>query len=255
MMLSILIPAHNEQTTIKQVIEAVFAVNLGGWDREVVVVNDGSTDKTLEILNTLQSSFNFKLIKHEKNKGKGEAIKSGLKEVTGEYVIIQDADMEYFPESIPSLLNALPPHPNPCLPDRQALPLHLRQGYGGQEGEREFRVAVFGNRGTKRYPERGFHYVVGAKLLTWFFNILFFCKVKDLYTGYKVIPTKLLKSFNLNSSGFEFEAEVSCKIVKAGYKIIEVPIKYLPRSKENGKHIRIKDAFVGFWTILKYRVK
>lgn len=116
-------------------------------------------------------------------------------------------------------------------------------------------MVVFGDRGTKRYPERGFHYVIGAKILTWTLNLLYGARLHDLYTGYKLIPSAIIKAINLEATGFEFEAEVSCKILKAGCKIIEVPINYKPRNKTDGKHIRFTDAIKGFWTIVKFRVK
>jgi hypothetical protein len=114
-------------------------------------------------------------------------------------------------------------------------------------------MAVFGKRGHKAYPERGFHYVVGAWMLTTFFNLLYWQKLTDLYTCYKLIPGKVFKELGIKSTGFEFEAEVACKLARAGIKITETPIGYKPRNKEQGKHIRLIDAVKGFWSILKYR--
>ncbi len=228
MKLSIIIPAHNEQATIQVLIAKVLAVPLGGWDKEIIAVNDGSSDATGDILNKLKLTHpELLIISHPKNLGKGAAIKTALKEAGGDYIIIQDADGEYDPSDIPALLGAL---------------------------EENYRIIV-GNCGIKHYPERGFHYVIGAKLLTWAVNLLFFARLEDLYTGYKLIPANIIKSLNIQSAGFEFEAEVACKILKQGLKIKEVSINYLPRSKQQGKHIRFKDAIVGFWTILKYRIK
>jgi len=158
--------------------------------------------------------------------GKGAAIQTGLKQASGDYVIIQDADLEYNPEDIPKLLSAIS--------NRTGRPL-----------------AVFGKRGYKAYPERGFHYVIGAWLLTAFYNLLYNQNLTDLYTGYKLIPTSIFKDLNIQSKGFEFEAEVACKLAKRGVIIKEVSINYKPRNKEQGKHIRFKDAVKGFWTILK----
>jgi dolichol-phosphate mannosyltransferase len=231
MKLSIIIPAHNEEATISQVLEKVAYINIAPWEKEIIVVNDGSTDNTKHILETLSPERDGRhkmvIVHHEKNLGKGAAIQTGLKQASGDYVIIQDADLEYDPSDIPGLLSFIA-NPNN-------------------------NTAIFGKRGYKAYPERGFHYVIGAWLLTNFFNLLFWQKLTDLYTGYKLIPTQIFKELNIKSTGFEFEAEVACKLVKKGVKLIEVPINYKPRNKEQGKHIRFKDALVGFWTTLKLR--
>jgi glycosyltransferase involved in cell wall biosynthesis len=239
MKLSIIIPAHNEEKTIGQVLDKVFSVPLGGWEREVIVVNDGSSDRTGEILNEICSvpihrpneqpiNGHATLIHHPTNLGKGAAIQSALKQATGDYIIIQDADLEYDPLDIPKLLSAI---------------------------EKSDKAAVFGNRGAKSYPERGFHYVLGAKLLTWTFNLLFWQNVSDLYVGYKLILTADFKALNIKSTGFEFEAEVACKLVKRGVNIEEVDISYYPRSKEQGKHIGWRDALRGLKKILELRTK
>lgn len=247
MKLSIIIPAHNEEKTIGQVLDKVFSVSLGEWEKEIIVVNDGSSDKTGEMLDEYVAQarglplhvkagllslrqaegLRYMVIHHSTNLGKGAAIQTGLKQATGDYIIIQDADLEYEPGDIPKLLSAI---------------------------EESRAVAVFGNRGTKSYPERGFHYVIGAKVLTWIFNLLFWQNISDLYTGYKLIPGKIFKELNITSAGFEFEAEVACKLAKRGVNIKEVLINYKPRNKEQGKHIGFTDALKGFLAILKYRI-
>lgn len=230
MKLTIIIPAHNEDRTIERVLDKVMDAELGKWEREITVVNDGSTDKTKKILAKLRQNLDknrklLTILHHSKNLGKGAAIKSALSKSTGDYVIIQDADLEYDPMDVSKLLSC------------------AKTG-----------VAVFGNRGVKRYPERGFHFVLGAKILTWTVNLFYGRRLYDLYTGYKLIPTKVLKSLDLQSNGFEFEAEVTCKLIKKGVKIVEIPIKYQPRNKEQGKHINYKDFFRGFLMILKCRI-
>jgi len=233
MKLSIIIPAHNEEKTIGQVISKVMAVDLLPWEKEIVVVNDGSSDNTKDILEAAAKNFRqagLKVLHHASNLGKGAAVQSALRQVAGEYVIIQDADGEYDPKDIPGLLEPINRHATGT------------------------RVVVFGDRGIKSYPERGIHYVIGAKILTWTLNLLFGVKLSDLYTGYKLIPADIFKSLNIKSAGFEFEAEVACKLLKKGIKIAEVPIaNYRPRSKRQGKHIRAKDAIIGLWAIIKYR--
>ncbi len=226
MRLSIIIPAHNEEKFIEQTIDKIFRLEI---EKEVIIVNDGSTDNTQRILENLKNKYNFKLIKCEKNSGKGKAINNGLLEVTGDFLVIQDADLEYDPKDIPKLLEKI---------DENA-------------------SAVYGNRGVKRWPKRGYYYVLGAKILSITINLLFGSKLKDVYTGYKLFNLKrvdlnMLK--DLHSTGFEFEAEITCKILKSGGKILEIPITYIPRNKEEGKHIGLKDAFAGFFTIIKCRL-
>ena len=228
-MLSILIPAHNEEMFIEETLQRVVAFSLG-CEKEIIVINDGSTDNTGEVLRRLKNDFDFKLIEYKNNKGKGSAIKSGLDLVTGDLAIIQDADLEYNPAEIPKLLNAMSADV----------------------------ALVCGQRSSKVWPERGRHYVLGAKALTTFINILYGAKLRDAYTGYKLFNLKnvdinFLK--NLESSGFEFEAEVLCKIFKNSGKVVEVPINYKPRSKKEGKKISFMDAVKGAIMTVKTKLK
>lgn len=225
MKLSIIIPAHNEEKTIAEVLQKVADVNVGEWEKEIIVVNDGSSDATKSEIEKLPLNLGIILINHPKNLGKGAAIKSALEKATGDYVIIQDADLEYDPSDIPKLLSFI-----------------IDEGQG---------IAIFGSRGTKSYPERGFHYIIGAKLLTWVFNALFFTRLSDLYTGYKLFPKNSVKT--INSSGFEMEVELAAVLRKQKIKIIEAPINYRPRSRAQGKHLGPKDAIIGLWAIVKHR--
>jgi glycosyltransferase involved in cell wall biosynthesis len=224
MKLSIIIPVHNEEKSIEKILEKVFSVDFS-CGKEVIIIDDGSSDNTPKILLELNKKYDFKLLNHKNNLGKGTAIKTGLKIINSDLVIIQDADLEYDPNDIPLLLNNMTNEIS----------------------------AVYGKRGYKKWPKRCFYYVLGAKILTYMINILYNENLTDVYTGYKLfnlnkIDINLLK--NLKSTGFEFEAEITCKILTNKGKIKEVPITYIPRNKEEGKHIGLKDAFKGFIMII-----
>ncbi len=229
MKLSILIPVHNEQATLRQVLDATLEANIGSWSKEIIAVNDGSSDGTEKILRDFASKYpaKFRFVSHGRNLGKGSAINTALALAGGDYVVIQDADLEYSPAEFIKLLSQIRP--------------------GGKL------AAVFGNRGVKRHPQRGWHYVLGAKLLTWTFDLLFWQRLSDLYTCYKLFPKSAITQ--VESSGFEMEVELAAKLCQQGAAILEVPIDYHPRSKIQGKHIGFKDAVWGFWAIWKYRVK
>ena len=221
--LSIIIPVFNEEKTIEKVINTVWQQPLENWEREIIVVNDCSTDNTGKILDDLKNKVDFILLKHQKNSGKGTAIKTALPRITGDYTVVQDGDLEYDPADWPKMLKELE---NPKI------------------------KVVFGSREMNSKRRRYFHYVLGVRFLTFLTNRLFGGNLTDIYTCYKLIPSELIKSLNLSSSGFEIEAEITTKILKRGIKIKEVPINYLPRSFKEGKKIRIYDGLIGVWTIL-----
>ncbi len=227
MKLSIIIPCYNEKDTILEVLERVEQVPI---DKEIIIVDDGSKDGTREILTRLKEEKpELKIIFHENNRGKGGAIKTGVEHAEGDYVIIQDADLEYFPEDYPKLLKPI------------------------IEGKAE---VVFGSRLLeKTNPKGSIAYYLGRYSINWVVNILFGVHLTDSYTCYKVFPRDLIKNFNIESRGFELEAELTSKTLLSGKKIYEVPIRYKPRSVEEGKKINWKDWFKGALTYLKYRLK
>lgn len=228
MTLSIIIPVYNEKSTILEILKQIEAVDLSnlGFEKEIIIVDDGSTDGTSELLKGLKDKY--KIISHSKNQGKGEAIRTGLKYASGHYTIIQDADLEYHPSDYKLLLE--------CAFKNNA-------------------QVVYGSRPLKKENKKSsFLYYLGGIFLTWLTNILYHTKISDEATGYKMFETKLLKSIPLKSKGFEFCPEITAKVAKRGIKIQEVPINYSPRSLKAGKKIKWwKDGLKAVWTLIKYR--
>lgn len=225
--LSIVIPVYNEERTIGKLLERVNAVNLGKINKEIIVVNDGSTDKTLdEIRKTRKTGLDFRLINYKKNKGKSFALRTGFKYVTGEVVVVQDGDMEYDPNDFNEMLK--------------------KMGENGVE-------VVYGSRllGKKKIKYSGLNFFVGGLVLTKLTNLLYGSKITDEPTCYKMFETKLLKSLKLKSKKFEFCPEVTAKVLKRGIKIYEVPINYDPRYVSEGKKIRAMDFLEAVRMLLK----
>jgi len=224
--LSIIIPAFNEEKTIVEVINTVRTQEFEGWDQEIIVVDDGSTDATAEKIVPFQNKILF--LKHATNRGKGAAIQTALKVVSGDAVVIQDADLEYNPVDIVRVLKE----------------------FGDQGVQVVYGSRYLNKKKVGAYP----HYVFGARLLTFFTNMLFSVHLSDIYTGCKLFRAPILKSILLTSRGFEFEAEITTKILKKGIAIKEVAIDYHPRSFKEGKKIRFKDGLIGLWVIIKNRL-
>ena len=230
MKLSVIIPAYNEAVTITQIIERVLAVELEGIEKEVVIVNDGSTDGTGAVLDTLAARWPnpIKIVHHERNRGKGAAIRTALEHVTGDVVITQDADLEYDPQEYPGLLT---PFEDPAV------------------------QVVYGSRNLRRNPRSTWSFYWGGRLLSWLANLLYGSHITDEPTGYKVFRADLLRSLDLQSDGFEFCPEVTSKVLRRGIEIHEVPISYQPRAFDEGKKINWRDGLRAIWTLLKYRLQ
>jgi glycosyltransferase involved in cell wall biosynthesis len=226
MKLSIVIPCYNEKETILKLLEKVEAVDLGDVEKEIIIVDDKSTDGTRELLKSQNSDH--KLVLHGENRGKGYALRTGFEHVTGDIVIIQDADLEYDPEDYKQLIQPI------------------------VEGKAR---VVYGSRERKKNEPSGKLFLLGGKFLTWLTNVLYGSDLTDEPTCYKVFDATLLKEIPLTCRRFEFCPEVTAKILKRGIDIAEEPISYYPRSKEQGKKINWRDGFEAVWTLIKYRFK
>ena len=225
--LSIIIPVFNEKETVEEILRRVMAAPALDFQKEIIVVDDGSTDGTERILKKLKEGGNFIFSRHPKNLGKGAAVKTGLKKATGGFILIQDADLEYDPNDYPNLLNAL---------DTTS-------------------PVVYGSRSLGLAKRGYFFYYLGGRFLTLFFNLLFGSKLTDINTGYKLFRADIIKNINLESDGFEFCEEATAKILKAGYPIKEIPVRYHPRKFSQGKKVRAKDGLIALWTIIRYRTQ
>ena len=220
--LSVVMPVYNERTTVDEIIRRVLAVPLR---IELVVVDDGSDDGTKEILEQLQCELRFKLLR-QKNAGKGAALRRGFAEVTGDLVVIQDADLEYSPEEYPQLIELI------C-DDRADV--------------------VYGSRFLGRHRAFMFAHYMGNKLVTFATNVLYNTMLTDMETCYKAMRIEVLRSMRLKSNGFGIEPEITAKIFKRGYRVYEVPITYAGRGYEQGKKITWRAGFGALCVLLKYR--
>lgn len=231
MKLSIIVPVYNEEKTVSEILRQVKKVKLPkDLKREIIVVDDGSQDKTPTILNKISG---IKVIKHKTNKGKGAAVRAGIKKVKGQIILIQDADLEYNPNDYPCLLE-------PILSGKTKVVYGTRL--------KNYPLRLFGRRKTPLFT----HYL-GNKLLTFITNLLYGDGLTDMETCYKVFKKEVLKSIKLKANRFDFEPEITAKALKAGYKIHEIPIKVKPRGYDEGKKITWRDGFVAVWTLLRYR--
>lgn len=224
MLLSVIMPCYNEERTIRAILDQVRAVNL---EKEIIVVDDHSSDRTPELLRDIAATDPMlRVIRHPVNRGKGEAIRTGLATARGDIVIIQDADLEYDPNDYYELVRPI------------------------VEGKVD---VVFGSRFLGRHTGMYFWNAIGNKFLTMLTNFLYNCWISDMETCYKVMRTEIMQSLHLESNDFRIEPEISAKVLRLGYRIYQVPISYMGRTYEEGKKIHKIDGLKAIVSLLSYR--
>jgi len=221
--LSVIIPVYNEKATIEEILRRVQCVKL---DKEIVLVDDFSTDGTREILQNLSQNGELRILFHPRNRGKGAAIRTALEHATGDIIIIQDADLEYDPEDYHQVIR-------PILAGKAKV--------------------AYGSRFLGEHKAMYFWHTVGNKMLTLVTNVLFDSTLTDMETCYKAFATEVIKPLKIKANRFEFEPEITAKVLKRGHRIYEVPISYDGREFDEGKKITWKDGFKALFHLVKYR--
>ncbi len=227
--ISILIPVYNEVKFLRQILESVERVDFCGLEKEIIIVDDGSTDGTRDILKELQESHpQYQIHFHSKNMGKGAALRTAIHYATGEIVVIQDADLEYDPKDYPELIELI-------LNDKADV--------------------VYGSRLSVGKPVRAFNilHLMGNKLLTFMTNILYNTTLTDMETCYKAFRADVIKNVQIRSNRFDFEPEITAKVLKQKYHLFEVPISYYGRDFDEGKKITWRDGIWAIWALVKFR--
>lgn len=230
--LSIIIPVFNEEKTIAEIIKRVAELEIPDVEKEIIVVDDGSTDTTASKIQN--SNIKIRNFRHDKNMGKGAAVQTGIKNAIGDYIVIQDADLEYDPKYIESLLQ-------PIIEGR------VKVVYG----TRLKRLPNFAR--DEKTPQFLLHYL-GNKFLSLITSLFYGQWITDMETCYKVFPRQIVRDLNLKAHGFDFEAEITAKLLKKRVKILEIPIRTEPRGYDEGKKLNtIEDGTIALWTLFKYR--
>lgn len=219
--ISVIVPVYNEEKTITQVVKKVQGLP---FEKEIIIVDDGSSDGTAKELEKLKSD-GILICPHKKNKGKGAAIKTGFKKATGEIIALQDADLEYFPGVLPTLIQ-------PILSGKADV--------------------VYGTRFVNVNHIKTILYY-GNRLLTYITSLLFLTRITDMETGYKVFKKSVLDGIKIRSNRFDFEPEITAKILKKGVRFLEIPIPYKARTYKEGKKLTWRDGIVAFFALLRYR--
>lgn len=224
-LLSIIVPVYNEEQTLLPLLKKVQTVKLFGLKKQIIVVNDGSSDRTPQLLKKLKIPGGL-ILQHEKNRGKGAAIRTAIPHTKGDIVIIQDADLEYDPNDYKTVLAPI---------------------MAGQAD------VVYGSRFKGSHRAFMFLHYVGNQVLTFLTNMLYDTVLSDMETCYKAFKGDIIRSLKLRSNRFDFEPEVTAKVLKRGCKLFEVPISYHGRGFEEGKKITWKDGFVALWCLIRYK--
>jgi glycosyltransferase involved in cell wall biosynthesis len=231
--LSVVIPAYNEERTVAETIDRVKAVDLGGLDLEIVVVDDASKDQTREVLKAIPG---IRVVLHDRNSGKGAAVKSGFRAATGDIVLIQDADLEYDPQDYGALLQPILEGRVEAVMGSRFILEHLQ--FFGKGAKSPF-----------------FTHYIGNILIVGLTNALYRHSSTDYEGGLKAFSKKVVDSLPIEANGFEYDNELICKLLRRGHRIAEVPIKYQPRTYEEGKKIKWQDGARMIWTIVKWRFR
>lgn len=223
---TILVPIYNEKTTLMTLLENIKSASFCNLEKEVILIDDASTDGTLELLKKLEKDY--KIYYHKKNQGKGAALRTGIEHATGDIVVIQDADLEYSPKDYEELLKLI-------IADKADV--------------------VYGSRLTGSKPSRSFMYthLLGNKFLTLLTNILYGTTLTDMETCYKAFKSEVIKDIKIKSNRFDFEPEITAKIAKKKVRLYEVPISYYGREYHEGKKITWKDGFQAIWALIRFR--
>jgi dolichol-phosphate hexosyltransferase len=224
--LSIIVPVYNERERVEEALEQILSADLGVDDFELILVDDGSTDGTPSILDRIDLPANVQRLRHERNRGKGAAIRTGLQHARGRWSAIMDADLEYDPSDIANLIEPL------------------------REGTAE---AVFGTRAFESHSAFNFWYVVGNKTVTLAANVIFNAWVSDIMTCHKAMPTAVFRQLSLREPGFAIEPEITARLLRRGVRIYEVPISYNARGREEGKKLTALDGLRVLRTLLRCR--
>jgi glycosyltransferase involved in cell wall biosynthesis len=224
--LSVIMPVYNEEDTLAEILSQVRAVDLQNVDKEIIVVDDGSTDGSRDILAREAEAGDLRVFHHEENRGKGAAVRTAIEQASGDMILIQDADLEYDPRDYSTLTQ-------PIVEGRVAV--------------------VYGSRFLGPRKAMLFWHMLGNKILTLTTNVLYNAILSDMETCYKCFRADVLKDIPLHARRFDFEPEVTAKVLKRGHRIFEVPISYYGREYDEGKKITWRDAPIAFWTLIKYR--
>ncbi len=231
--LSIVIPVYNEKATLKKIIRKVESVSIPGVKKEIILVDDCSTDGSRAVLKSLEKTGKYTVLFHKVNQGKGAALRTSFRKAKGDIIVVQDADLEYDPSDLKKLI----------------LPILCGKSdvvYGSRFIGQKFHLS---GRKKTMHP---LHFI-GNKSLTFITALLFFNKITDMETCYKMFRKEVIKGMKLKARRFDFEPEITAKILKSGYKILELPIHFHPRGFEEGKKITWRDGIMHFFYLLRYR--